>query len=100
MGGGVGKLSMWVPKIGPSSSPTAHPPLHPPTHPPAHRSAEEDKAFHVWNLLDAKKKSKLSFTEIANRTGLTNAYVAQLFYRQVGFFPISSHSAFRSWLID
>lgn len=37
----------------------------------------------MWNLLEAKRKSKLTFTEIAERTGLTNAFVAQLFYRQV-----------------
>jgi len=40
--------------------------------------AEEDKAFHVSNLLAAKKKAGLTFDEIAVETGLTNAYVAQV----------------------
>ncbi|GAB5037032.1 cyanate hydratase [Nannochloropsis oceanica] len=49
--------------------------------------AEEDKAFHVSNLLAAKKKAGLTFDEIAVETGLTNAYVAQLFYRQAHLKP-------------
>ena len=40
--------------------------------------AEEDKAFHVYNLLEAKKKAGVTFDEIAAETGLTNAYVAQV----------------------
>jgi len=40
--------------------------------------AEEDKAFHVYNLLEAKKKAGVTFDEIAGETGLTNAYVAQV----------------------
>jgi hypothetical protein len=31
--------------------------------------SEEDKAFHVYNLLEAKKKAKVSFDDIAAKTG-------------------------------
>jgi len=46
--------------------------------------AEEDKAFHVYNLLEAKKKADVTFDEIAEQTGLTNAYVAQAGSREGG----------------
>ena len=39
---------------------------------------EEEKAVHVHNLLKAKKEARLTFDEIAAKTGLTNAYVAQV----------------------
>jgi hypothetical protein len=39
---------------------------------------EEEKAVHVHNLLKAKKEARLTFDEIAVKTGLTNAYVAQV----------------------
>ncbi|EWM25168.1 cyanate hydratase [Nannochloropsis gaditana] len=48
---------------------------------------EEEKAVHVHNLLKAKKEARLTFDEIAAKTGLTNAYVAQLFYRQAQLKP-------------
>ncbi|BBN07324.1 cyanate lyase [Marchantia polymorpha subsp. ruderalis] len=44
--------------------------------------ALEAKANLVLDLLQAKKQSGKTFTEIAEATGLTNAYVAQLFHRQ------------------
>ena len=41
-----------------------------------------EKATLVRELLQAKESSGKSFTQIAKETGLTNAYVAQLFHRQ------------------
>jgi hypothetical protein len=37
----------------------------------------------VDGLLAAKESSGKTFTQIANETGLTNLYAAQLFYAQV-----------------
>jgi cyanate lyase len=51
--------------------------------------ATEAKADLVLQLLHAKKESGKTFTEIAAATGHTNAYVAQLFYRQQSLKPDS-----------
>jgi cyanate lyase len=40
------------------------------------------KSALVARLLQVKKESGLTYTEIGRKTGLTNAYVAQLFRRQ------------------
>ena len=40
-------------------------------------------------LLEAKKSSGVTFDAIAKKTGLTNAYVAQLFHRQAQLKPVS-----------
>lgn len=42
----------------------------------------DSKSALVARLLQVKKESGLTYTEIAKKTGLTNAYVAQLFRRQ------------------
>lgn len=43
----------------------------------------EFKRDIVTRLLLAKKASKMTFSQIAAKLGLTNVYTAQLFYRQV-----------------
>jgi cyanate lyase len=42
----------------------------------------DEKAALVQELLQVKALSGKSFTQIAEETGLTNAYVAQIFHRQ------------------
>jgi cyanate lyase len=49
--------------------------------------AGEAKSALVARLLEAKKDSGMTYTEIAKKTGLTNAYVAQLFRRQAHLKP-------------
>ncbi|KAJ7558562.1 hypothetical protein O6H91_04G046200 [Diphasiastrum complanatum] len=51
--------------------------------------ALKDKAVVVGRLLEAKAKSGKTFTQIAKETGLTNAYVGQLFHRQAQLIPTS-----------
>lgn len=48
-----------------------------------HRAPPENKAAIRRRLLAAKAASGATYDEIAEKTGLTNAYVAQLFHRQV-----------------
>lgn len=56
------------------------------------RAAERGKGFIVftgkedlvYQLLQAKKASGKTFTQIAEEVGLTNLYTAQLFHNQVG----------------
>lgn len=48
------------------------------------------KSALVARLLQVKKESGLTYTEIGRKTGLTNAYVAQLFRRQQ---PLSPQAA-------
>lgn len=45
------------------------------------------KSALVSRLLQVKKESGKTYTEIAKLTGLTNAYVAQLFRRQAHLKP-------------
>ncbi len=45
------------------------------------------KSALVTRLLEAKKKSGKTYNQIAEQTGLTNAYVAQLFRRQAQLKP-------------
>jgi transcriptional regulator with XRE-family HTH domain len=45
------------------------------------------KTALVTSLLEAKKKSGKTYNQIAEQTGLTNAYVAQLFRRQAQLKP-------------
>lgn len=45
------------------------------------------KSALVARLLQAKKESGKTYNEIAKKTGLTNAYVAQLFRRQAHLKP-------------
>jgi len=47
----------------------------------------DNKSALVTRLLQAKKESGKTYTEIAKQTGLTNAYVAQLFRRQAHLKP-------------
>lgn len=47
----------------------------------------QDKPLLVKRLLQAKSSSDKTFTQIASLTGLTNAYVAQLFHRQAPLPP-------------
>ncbi|CAM6083574.1 unnamed protein product [Calypogeia fissa] len=49
----------------------------------------EAKSELVLHLLQVKKQSGKTFTQIAEETGLTNAYVAQLFHRQM---PLKPHA--------
>lgn len=46
----------------------------------------------VAQLLEAKKKSNKTFTQIARETGHTNAYVAQLFHRQAPLKPTAAEA--------
>ncbi|KAG0607319.1 hypothetical protein M758_8G019300 [Ceratodon purpureus] len=50
----------------------------------------DNKSALVARLLEVKKASGLTYTEIAKKTGLTNAYVAQLFRRQQHLKPQSA----------
>eukprot|EP00249_Psilotum_nudum_P032577 c48293_g1_i1 orf=44-538(+) len=52
-------------------------------------SITQDKAALVARLLEVKSRSNKTFSEIAVETGLTNAYVAQLFHRQAQLKPAS-----------
>ncbi len=42
----------------------------------------------MYKLLQAKKASGKTFTQIANEVGLTNLYTAQLFHNQVSPFQL------------
>ena len=42
-----------------------------------------EKQALVQELLEAKARAGVTYDEIAAQTSLTNAYVAQLFHRQV-----------------
>ncbi|PIA36296.1 hypothetical protein AQUCO_03400295v1 [Aquilegia coerulea] len=48
---------------------------------------EQNKAIIVNQLLSVKKKSGKTFNQIAEETGLTNVYVAQLLRRQAQLKP-------------
>jgi len=49
---------------------------------PTHSIRNTGKTELVNGLLEAKRKSRKTFTQISEEIGLTNAYTAQLFYNQ------------------
>jgi cyanate lyase len=51
---------------------------------------EEKKSQEVEALLAAKRKAGVTFDQIAEKIGLTNAYTAQLFYRQARWILMTS----------
>ncbi|GJD12248.1 Cyanate hydratase [Galdieria sulphuraria] len=54
---------------------------------PHFQTSVDNKAALVQRLLVAKEKSSKTFDQIANECGLTNAYVAQLFFSQAQLKP-------------
>ena len=55
---------------------------------PAHMSSTSDRKSNlIERLLDAKSASKLSFDQIAQKIGVTNAQTAQIFTNQAQLSP-------------